>query len=46
MMNAYNAALQEFVSNEAAVAVIGVGKEYIIAENSDVAPRGTKMITY
>ena len=46
LMNAYNAALQSFVSNDAAFAALGAGKEYLAAQGSFEASQGAKMVSY
>lgn len=56
LMNAYNAALPEFLTNADAFAgidpdgnpttALGAGKEFIYAQGSPEAPQGIKAITY
>lgn len=56
LMNAYNAALPEFLTNEDAfngvdpdgnpTTALGAGKEFIFAQGSPEAPQGVKAITY
>lgn len=46
LANAYNAALQSFLTNEAAHTALGAGKEFIYAQGSPEAPQGIKGITY
>ena len=46
LMNAYNAALLPFLTNELAFNTLGSGKEFVYAQGSPEAPQGIKAITY